>query len=401
MVDYRSKHVNICIRFGQLPESSSDNMAELMACLRGWHVALATAEVEALAPQTKFVATSPRLLASSSQLEATELHQIINCSSGVQCFLNDYVSINLEQETIEDLLQKVTQMIQDAKFKGSLAVRTMRIDGRINGFSTQSTAGKIGSIAVAEQFTIDLENPEIEIGLIADGGSNIVACGWLVGNFDDSIGTANRRATERPFFRPISLDPRLARLAVNLACGPIDEQAVLDPMTGTGGFAVEAVMMGRKCIAVDMNQAMVEGTKQNIAWALQGQSAKRDYQVVTGDACQLSETIEGSWHGQISGIVLDPPYGRNSHGSLSHYDLIGKTLQSARMVIGNNAKLVLIVPIIPDKNATGEIELLHGQWDELKQLLNDCGTTVTGQWKEHVHGSLSRLILLASIAPLD
>ena len=372
-----------------------------MACLRGWHVELATAEVEALAPRTKFVAISPRLLASSSQLEATELQQIISCSSGVQCFLNDYVSINLEHESVEDLLEKVTQMIQDAKFKGSLAVRTMRIDGRINGFSTQSAAGKIGSIAVAEQFTVDLENPEIEIGLIADGGSNIVACGWLVGNFDDSIGTASRRATERPFFRPISLDPRLARLAVNLACGPIDERAVLDPMTGTGGFAVEAVMMGRKCIAVDINQAMVEGTKQNIAWALEGQSTKNDYQVVTGDACQLSETIEESWHEQISGIVLDPPYGRNSHGSHNHYDLIGKTLQSARMVIGNDAKLVLIVPIIPNKDETDEIELLHGNWGKLKQLLSDCGSKITGQWKEHVHGSLSRLILLVSIAPLD
>jgi len=372
-----------------------------MACLRGWHVALATAEVEALAPQTKFVAMSPRLLVSSSQLETTELQQIITCSSGLQCFLDNYVSINLEHETIEDLLEKVTQMIQGAKFKGSLAVRTMRIDGRINGFSTQTTAGKIGSIAVAEQFTIDLETPKIEIGLIADGGSNIVACGWLVGNFDDSIGTANRRATERPFFRPISLDPRLARLAVNLACGPIDTQAVLDPMTGTGGFAVEAVMMGRRCVAIDMNQAMVDGTTQNIAWALQGQSAENDYQVITGDACELSETLEESWHGQISGIVLDPPYGRNSHGSQNHYDLIGKTLQSARMVIGNNAKLVLIVPIIPDKDDTGEIELLHGHWEELKQLLSDCGSTINGQWKEHVHGSLSRLILLVSIAPLD
>lgn len=364
-------------------------------------MALATAEVEALAPQTKFAAISPRLLASSSQLEVTELQQIITCSSGIQCFLDDYVSVNLEHETVEDLLQKATQMIRDAKFKGSLAVRTMRIDGRINDFSTQSAAGKIGSIAVAEQFTIDLENPEIEIGLIADGGSNIVACGWLVGNFDDSIGTANRRATERPFFRPISLDPRLARLAVNLACGPIDKQAVLDPMTGTGGFAVEAVIMGRRCIAVDMNQAMVDGTTQNIAWALQGQPAKNDYLVVTGDACELPETIEDSWHGQISGIVLDPPYGRNSHGSQSHYDLISKTLQSARAIISDDAKLVLIVPIIPDRNDTGEIELLHGQWDELNQLLSDCGTTIIGQWKEHVHGSLSRLILLASIAPLN
>ena len=401
MIDYRSKHVNICIRFGQLPESSSNNMAELMACLRGWHVALATAELEALAPEINFEVITPRLLASSKQLATAELQQIITCSSGIQCFLDNYVSIDLEHESVEDLLEKATQMIRSATFKGSLAVRTMRIDGRINDFSTQSTAGKIGSIAVAEQFTIDLENPEIEIGLIADGGSNIVACGWLVGNFDDSIGTANRRATERPFFRPISLDPRLARLAVNLASGPIDKRAVLDPMTGTGGFAVEAVMMGRRCVAIDMNQAMVEGTKQNIAWALQGQSAENDYQVVTGDACELSETIDESWHGQISGIVLDPPYGRNSHGSQSHYDLIGKTLQSARMVIGNNAKLVLIVPIIPDKDDTGEIELLHGHWNELKQLLSDCGSTVTGQWKEHVHGSLSRLILLVSIAPLD
>jgi tRNA (guanine10-N2)-dimethyltransferase len=228
-----------------------------------------------------------------------------------------------------------------------------------------------------------------------------VACGWLVGNFDDSIGTANRRATERPFFRPISLDPRLARLAVNLACGPIDERAVLDPMTGTGGFAVEAVIMGRRCIAVDMNQEMVDGTTENIAWALQGQTAKNDYHVLTGDACELPKTIDESWHGQISGIVLDPPYGRNSHGSHSHYDLISKTLQSARAIISDDAKLVLIVPIIPDKNDTGEIELLHGQWDELNQLLSDCGAAMIGQWKEHVHGSLSRLILLASIAPLN
>ena len=84
----------------------------------------------------------------------------------------------------------------------------------------------------------------------------------------DRIGTAPRRATERPFFRPISLDPRLARLAVNLACGPIDEYAVLDPMTGTGGFAMEAITMGRNCIAIDMDNEMITGAKQNIEWAL-------------------------------------------------------------------------------------------------------------------------------------
>ncbi|MBT7987018.1 MAG: hypothetical protein HN689_02110, partial [Euryarchaeota archaeon] len=111
-------------------------MAELMACLRGWHVALATAELEALVPQTNFDIISPRLLASSEQLATAELQQIITCSSGIQCFLDNYVSINLEHESVEDLLEKATQMIQGATFKGSLAVRTIRIDGRINDFST-------------------------------------------------------------------------------------------------------------------------------------------------------------------------------------------------------------------------------------------------------------------------
>ena len=45
---------------------------------------------------------------------------------------------------------------------------------------------------------------------------------------DSSI---ERRASQRPFFKPVSLEPRLARLAVNLACGPLANGACLDPMT--------------------------------------------------------------------------------------------------------------------------------------------------------------------------
>ena len=266
--------------------------------------------------------------------------------------------------------------------------------------STQTLAGEIGGLAVSHGYSIDLSNPEYEIGLIADGDSNILACGWLIGDFDDSIGTAPRRATERPFFRPISLDPRLARLAVNLACGPIDEYAVLDPMTGTGGFAMEAITMGRNCIAIDMDNEMITGAKQNIEWALENSSAESEYQIMIGDACNLEDSIPTKWHGKISGVVLDPPYERNSHGTHAHFELISNTIDSMRKVVSDEAKLVLIIPIKPDESDI-DIQLMHGDWNEFVSMMSHSGAKIIGHWHEHVHASLARLILLATIAPQD
>ena len=374
-------------------------MAQTLACLRGWNIPLAQAELAALLPETKFTDLSPRFILAGEQSSA-KLQSTLSCSSGIQCFLHDVQYMDFANDVIEVFMNAVSTMLERITGRGSLAVRYLRIAGRIDGLSTQSLAGEIGGLAVANGYSIDLSNPEYEIGLIADGDSNLLACGWLIGDFDDSIGTAPRRATERPFFRPISLDPRLARLAVNLACGPIDENAVLDPMTGTGGFAMEAITMGRNCIAIDMDEAMIDGAEQNVEWSLQNSPAKSEYQIMKGDACNLEDSIPIKWHDKISGVVLDPPYGRNSHGTHTHFELIRNTIESARTIVSDNAKLVLIIPIKPNKD-NEELELLHGEWNDFKQMMVSSGAKVINQWQEHVHASLSRLILLASISPQD
>ena len=374
-------------------------MAQTLACLRGWHVGLAQAELVALFPAAKFEELSPRMMLTNQQ-PAKELQQSLSCSSGIQCFLRDVELINYPKQNQTTLLEKVSGVLEKFPMRGSLAVRYLRIAGRIDGVSTKSLAGEIGSLAVSHGYSINLNDPEYEIGLIADGMSNTIVCGWLIGDFDDSIGTATRRATERPFFRPISLDPRLARLAVNLAGGPIDENAILDPMTGTGGFAMEAITMGRNCLAIDMDEDMILGAKQNIDWALQDNDVKSNFEISVGDACNLVESIPPMWHGKISGVVLDPPYGRNSHGTHGHFELISNTIESARKIVSDNAKLVLIIPIKPNKD-NDELELLHGEWDNFKQMMVSSGAEIINQWQEHVHASLSRLILLASISPQD
>ena len=374
-------------------------MAQTLACLRGWNIPLAQAELAALMPKTKLTDLSPRFILTGEQ-SSDKLQSTLSCSSGIQCFLQDVQYMDFANNDIDEFMNAVSRVLERMPERGSLAVRYLRIAGRIDGLSTQSLAGEIGGLAVSNGYSIDLSNPEYEIGLIADGDSNSLACGWLVGDFDDSIGTAPRRATERPFFRPISLDPRLARLAVNLACGPIDENAVLDPMTGTGGFAMEAITMGRNCIAIDMDNEMITGAKQNIEWALQNSSAESDYQIMTGDACNLEDSIPTKWHGKISGVVLDPPYGRNSHGTREHFDLISNSIDSMRKVVSDEAKLVLIIPIKPNESGD-DFELLHGSWDDFVSMMRQSGAEIINQWSEHVHASLARLILLATIAPQD
>ena len=99
---------------------------------------------------------------------------------------------------------------------------------------------------------------------------NLLIIGLLASEMNIKTGINERNATKRPFFKPISLDPKLARLCINLACGQIGEKAVLDPMCGTGGFAIEAITMGRNCVALDMQEQMTTGTKENIEFLFDG-----------------------------------------------------------------------------------------------------------------------------------
>ena len=73
----------------------------------------------------------------------------------------------------------------------------------------------------------------------------------------------------------------------------IDDRTVLDPMTGTGGFAMEAVTMGRNCLAIDMDPVMVSGTQQNVSWASRNIPSEADFQIICGDATKLGNNSQG------------------------------------------------------------------------------------------------------------
>lgn len=125
---------------------------------------------------------------------------------------------------------------------------------------------------------------------------------WYLGvvRFErDKKAFRNRRAPMRPFFSPVSLDPKLARFMINLSrtrSGDI----ILDPFCGTGGILIEAGLMGRKVLGNDFSLQMVRGARMNLK-----------YFGIKGEVTNLPIS-ELTLQTKIAGIVTDLPYGRSS-----------------------------------------------------------------------------------------
>ena len=377
-------------------------MAKHVACLRGWHPALARAEIAALLPSSTITRIDARrLVLVESDESPAEIEDAIECSSGCQAVLFDAILWPIS-DGIEGFLDAVGAYLTASPRHGSAAVRAWRHEGKVDGVRPSQLAGSIGGLLSASNYVIDLEHPDHRLGLVVDASSMTLACGWMIGTGDDSDGISARRATDRPFFKPVSLDPRLARLAVNLASGPRCNGATLDLMTGTGGFAIEAALSGRSVFAIDLDPVMIAGAQQNLDWA----SAQNPCTLLQGDATNLAALLPSS--ATVAGFVLDPPYGRNSQGSLEPEHLIEAVLESSRQVAQAHAAFVLIVPIQSHADQLDEaiqdeatIELLHGNWHTLSNAFAATGWRIQGRWVEHVHASLSRLIVHAVIAPQD
>ena len=374
-------------------------MGEHIVALRGWHPALAQAEVKALFPN-RDIRSFP-----SSRLMQLKLHeediQNVSISSGIEAlFKNGENHPFTDVESIRLIIKSHLEL--HPPNNETCAVVAWKHGRGIEGVSRSTFAGRIGGLLSAMDAKIDLEHPEQRFGILLDEVSSSITFGWLQGTGPKGDESVERRASQRPFFKPVSLEPRLARLAVNLASGPLQKGATLDPMTGTGGFAIEAALSGRDVVALDLDTEMIAGAKKNLEWS--GSTASVFFQ---GDATDVKASIPNDGHQLFSGIVLDPPYGRNSQGSLDHEELLRQTLLSSSTVV-EDGSLVLILPsearelcldtaLQPEQRP----QLIHFEWSELEQLLLDCDWKYEDAWYVFVHGSLGRVVIYASSVPQD
>lgn len=199
---------------------------------------------------------------------------------------------------------------------GIAAVRARSIRGA--GVDTQAAERALGSVLVERGFEIDLESPTHELRVVFTVGRAYL--GWLVAEPGNDVA---RRPTDRPFFQPGSMAPRLARALVNLA-GVHPGVRLLDPMCGTGGILLEAGRVGARPLGIDIQRHMVDGARRNCRAHL-GRGAV-DVGVGTATALPLDDRC-------VDTVVFDAPYGRQSHiGDVDGTALLAGALAEARRV---------------------------------------------------------------------
>ena len=113
-------------------------------------------------------------------------------------------------------------------------------------------------------------------------------------------GYLNRRGPLRPFFSPCAIDPKVARVMVNLS-RTSGGDLFLDPFCGTGGLLLEAALVGSRPIGLDIDVAMSTGCRQNLI--------HYDLPSFGGLADARAPPIRSNG---VDAIATDPPYGRSS-----------------------------------------------------------------------------------------
>ena len=192
---------------------------------------------------------------------------------------------------------------------------------------------------------IDLERPERRFWITADpqGRSALFEEVSAV----DRSALRQRRMPLLPFQRPVSLPPRLARAAANLAriC-PGDR--VLDPFLGTGALLAEAGLLGARLYGIDRDPEMVRGSIRNLEHLRVPIES-----LIVGDAGEAEFEPSSV---RFDALLTDPPYGRSSATGGEAVDrLVERVFHhwSSHLVAG--ARVVVIVPAgSPPCHPTGE-----------------------------------------------
>ena len=208
---------------------------------------------------------------------------------------------------------------------------------------------------------VDLANPDHRFRAIVTKDSCVF--GEVLASIDRGKFW-DRKPHKKPFFYPGAISPDIARALVNL-CEIRTGDLVLDPFCGTGGILLEAGMIRARVLGIDVQESMVRGADLNL------RSHGFEYQLASGDACNLPLK-----DGSIDAVVTDPPYGRSAV-------VMAESVES----LYRNA-LLEIYRVMKRRGHAVVVSDFELPWAD------EIGFVVTGLYKNRVHRSLTRHIMV-------
>ncbi len=228
------------------------------------------------------------------------------------------------------LMDGIGTAVKDMGLNGTFAVRAKVKDSYADTMKLQKEAGRI--ISEMKGMTVNLTEPDNLFRIFVCSERAFFAT--VAASVDRSL-LEQRKVQNRPFFSPISIHPKYARVLINLARASGGAR-ILDPFCGTGGILIEAAKVDLSPLGSDISQEMIEGSARNLEYEGLKAELKR---------CDVS-SIRNEF-GEVDAIVTDPPYGRASSTNREDIEsLYSRMLAAFCDTVRPNGYISLIVPDI-------------------------------------------------------
>lgn len=179
----------------------------------------------------------------------------------------------------------------------SFKVRAKNIENQEH--DTKEIESRVGEKISNENNEVNLDYPKTVVNVYL-GDEN-----YYIGTEVENInrGLFNKRSNEkRPFSSPISMDPVLARILINLSETKPGEN-IIDPFCGTGGILIEAGLCGIGVHGLDIDKEKVKGTRENL----------EEYGIINHNIKQGKfQEFQSLFKTDFEAIITDLPYGKAS-----------------------------------------------------------------------------------------
>jgi|SRR3989338_2885584 len=245
---------------------------------------------------------------------------------------------------------------------------------------------KISEKALAGHIWRSLKNPKVSLESPTTSIQLFIAedrayCGLLI--YENKEDFESRRSHLRPFPHPSSLHPKVARALVNLT-EIRENETLLDPFCGTGGFLIEAGLMKIKAVGYDINKMMADGCAENL----------KHFKIKN---CKIRNKNAVSIGDKFDHAVTDLPYGLNSN-AMSAYEKDWKKHRinkktGTRHFIKSLGQFYLRFLKSLRKKLRKKAVIVFPSYVNYRKLLKQSGFRIEKEFSNYVHRSLTRKIV--------
>jgi tRNA (guanine10-N2)-dimethyltransferase len=260
----------------------------------------------------------------------------------------------------EELIEKMDRFGWQKYYKKDFSLKITNLTGKKNKFNLPDLADIIWKRLKDPK--ANLKDPKTVFEIIITDKVYVCRLIW-----QNPKGYNERKPHMRPMLYPVSLSPKLARACINMAgidnADPENKTIIMDPFLGTGGFLIEAGIMGFNTEGIDIDKVMIKRTKANLDYY-----NIKNYIIRKGDALKLNKPYDY--------IVTDLPYGKNTK-SIQYHELYIGFLKTLEKILKKRA--VIIFPDFIDYK---------------KMIQKAKGLAIKKEFDYYIHKSMTKKIVV-------